>query len=172
MLPRFLYLFFFLSFVTSLILIGVSVRSGNTYPTEPPKSKRNIKDANNITTIFNCNDKILRKNVEYHGDYVIFNNFVKPDKDHKCDESIALSTPADYRFLDNVVPLIERWNGPISIALYAPGYDFLTSLRSIAYLRKCSSASDLIRKYVSFHLFCEHDHLPNQVSPIISILRE
>lgn len=118
----------------------------------------------NISDIFNCNDKILDRIIEYHGDFLIFNNFVKSHKEYRCYESITISVPADYRFLDNIIPLIGRWEGPISVALYAPGNDFFATLESIAYLRICSTESEIIKKYVTFHLFMEHEHLPVEVS--------
>lgn len=64
------------------------------------------------------------------------------------------------RFLDNIIPLVDRWEGPISVALYAPGYDFYTTLDTIAYLRNCETP--LIRKLVSFHIVFDQEHTPTQ----------
>lgn len=160
------YLFLYL-IVISFMFFLVTWSFGSKHEMERPA----LRAVDNSVTktlkeILNCNDKSLETNTEYHGEYIIFNNFVRAEKEYKCDESITLSTPADYRFLDNVVPLVDKWNGPISVALYAPGHDFFSSLECIAYLRQCSSVSELIRNYVSFHLFFEHDHIPNQVRSI------
>lgn len=155
-----------------MILLVIILNSG--YNATPNHSSLVTKKSENysesLRDILKCNDKSMEVDIEYHGEYLIFKNFVKAEKEHKCDESITLSAPADYRFLDNVVPLVERWVGPISVALYAPGYDFFSSLHSIAYLRKCSHTSDLIRQYVTFHLFFEHEHTPNHVSFIQLLL--
>lgn len=163
MLPRILHLIFYLSLITSVIVLVVTL-SGNINTSGQAILQKSKNTSNNLRDILKCNDKSLKTNIEYHGQYIIFTNFVKADKQYKYEESITLSVPADYRFLDNVIPLAERWKGPISVALYAPGHDFFTSLKCIAYLRKCSTVSDLIKKDVTFHLFFEHEHIPNQVS--------
>ena len=36
-------------------------------------------------------------------------------------ESIAYTTHSDATFLENLIPLTERWRGPVSIAIYVPG---------------------------------------------------
>ncbi|ENN82025.1 hypothetical protein YQE_01600, partial [Dendroctonus ponderosae] len=63
-----------------------------------------------------------------------------------------------FRFLDNIIPLVDRWRGPISIALYAPGSDLFPTIDAIAYLRNCKS--ELIRELVSFHIVFEEDQMP------------
>lgn len=168
MFPRFHYLVFYLCMISSVVLLVIVLTSGNETLSKQlnviTEKTINTSGTKSLRDILRCNDKSMETNIEYHGEYLIFKNFVKAEKAHKCDESITLSAPADYRFLDNVVPLVERWNGPISVALYAPGYDFFTSLQCIAYLRMCSSNNELVKKYVTFHLFFEHEHTPNQVS--------
>ncbi|XP_050506917.1 beta-1,4-glucuronyltransferase 1 [Diabrotica virgifera virgifera] len=109
-----------------------------------------------------CQNVVLKPEIEYRGNYVVFKNFVRAKKSFDCDESITLSAPGDYRFLDNIEPLVERWQGPISVALYAPGYDFYSTLQSIAYLRKCSNNSALISDFVTFHLFFDNQHFPER----------
>ncbi|KAJ8952955.1 hypothetical protein NQ318_006572 [Aromia moschata] len=102
---------------------------------------------------------------------MVFQNYIAADKQFRCNESITLTSPGDYRFLDNIVPLVDRWQGPISVALYAPGYDFFTTLQCIAYLRTCETA--LIRKYVTFHLFFEYNHFPNKTDkPLINMYQD
>lgn len=64
--------------------------------------------------------------------------------------------------MDNLVPLLERWRGPISIALHAPGTDFNATIDSIAYLRDCTSP--LVREYVTFHIYFSTKHVPKLVS--------
>ena len=36
-------------------------------------------------------------------------------------ESIVFTTHGEYVYLDNLIPLLQRWNGPVSMAIYAPG---------------------------------------------------
>ncbi|KAJ8952966.1 hypothetical protein NQ318_006583, partial [Aromia moschata] len=118
-------------------------------------------DNSSLVNIINCSNVVLEQNVYQRGNFVVFQNYIVAEKQFRCNESITLTSPGDYRFLDNVAPLVERWQGPISVALYAPGYDFFTTLQCIAYLRTCETA--LIREYVTFHLFFEHGHFPSKV---------
>ena len=53
-----------------------------------------------------------------------------------------------------------RWLAPISVALFAPGYDLTSSTESILYVRNCLPESDLIRKFVSFHLYFPRNDMP------------
>lgn len=53
---------------------------------------------------------------------------------------------------------MDRWRGPISIGLYAPGSDLFPTIDAIAYLRNCES--ELIRDLVSFHIVFDEDQMP------------
>ncbi|XP_072385037.1 beta-1,4-glucuronyltransferase 1-like [Diabrotica undecimpunctata] len=120
-----------------------------------------------------CENVELKPDIEYRGSYVVFRNFVRAKRTFDCDETITLSAPGDYRFLDNVEPLVERWKGPISVALYAPGYDFYTTLQSIAYLRKCSNTSSLISDFITFHIFFDNQHFPQRNgSPLLEAYKD
>ncbi|XP_067625462.1 beta-1,4-glucuronyltransferase 1 isoform X2 [Eurosta solidaginis] len=59
--------------------------------------------------------------------------------------------------------LIERWHAPISFALYAPGYDFKATMRSIDFARNCLEESLLIRDYVTFHIYFPRSDMPAYV---------
>ena len=50
-------------------------------------------------------------------------------------ESITYTTHSDATFLNNLIPLTERWKGPVSIAMYVPGSDYELALKEIAYYR-------------------------------------
>lgn len=57
-----------------------------------------------------------------------------------------------------------RWNSPISIALHAPGTDFIPTVNSIKYLRDCLPESSLVRQFVTFHIYFSSKHVPKIVS--------
>ncbi|KAF7285370.1 hypothetical protein GWI33_010770 [Rhynchophorus ferrugineus] len=107
---------------------------------------------------FTCYNLPDYKFITQRGQYYVIYNFVQADRKFGCTESITLTSPGDYRFLDNVEPLVERWRGPVSIALYCPGYDFYTTMEAIAYVRHCQNS--LIKEMVSFHLFFDLEHVP------------
>jgi len=67
------------------------------------------------------------------------------------DPLITLTTHGDYRYLDNLIPIVERWRGPVSVALYVPYEDLTPTLVRIAYIRECTS--DLVKEWISFHLY-------------------
>ncbi|XP_025832343.1 beta-1,4-glucuronyltransferase 1-like [Agrilus planipennis] len=112
----------------------------------------------NVSKSTQCIDKPLKKNIEQRGNYYVLYNYVMAERSVRCYESVTYSTQGDLNFLDNLVPLVERWKGPVSVSVYAPGTDFLLALRTILYLRECTSP--LIKEYVSFHLFFEAKYTP------------
>lgn len=123
----------------------------NTYYDE--EETKNLLD-----DYFTCDSIPKYKYIVQRGQYYAIFNFVQAEKEVGCTETITLTAPGDYRFLDNVAPLVERWRGPVSIALYAPGHDFYTTLQAIAYVRQCENR--LIKDLVSFHVFFDINHVP------------
>ncbi|XP_066251108.1 beta-1,4-glucuronyltransferase 1-like isoform X2 [Euwallacea similis] len=117
-------------------------------------------DNEDLSVAFTCDNVDRTKRLAQRGLFYVIYNFVRAEKEFGCTDSITLSAPGDFRFLDNVIPLVDRWQGPISIALYAPGYDFYTTLDSIAYLRNCQSY--LIRDLVTFHIVFDQQYTPKQ----------
>lgn len=114
-----------------------------------------------VHDVTECQDKPLVEAYKQRGKYWVLYNYVKADKQFKCYESITYTTQGDYTNLDNLITLAERWRGPISVALYAPGSDFQATVNSIAHLRNCES--DFVKKYVTFHLFFSSEHIPKGV---------
>ncbi|XP_040583046.1 beta-1,4-glucuronyltransferase 1 [Lepeophtheirus salmonis] len=110
---------------------------------------------------FSCQDKYPFTRREQRGKYWVLYNYVRPsNKNYTCDESITYTTHGDFTFNDNLVPLLKRWNGPVSMALYAPGWDFYSSLKSIYYYQNCVNSS-LVKDFLTFHLFFDNNHLPS-----------
>ncbi|XP_050294257.1 beta-1,4-glucuronyltransferase 1-like isoform X2 [Anthonomus grandis grandis] len=118
----------------------------------------NWDDDLGLSSHFRCDNSIRPKQFTQRGKYYVLYNFIQAEKEFACTESITLSAPGDFRFLDNIIELVNYWKGPISVALYAPGDDFYTTLNAIAYLRNC--ADDLIVKLVTFHLIFDQEHTP------------
>lgn len=107
----------------------------------------------------------------YHqrGDYWVLENYIPADQVFKCDESVTYTTHGDYTFLDNLDEITRRWQGPISVSVYAPGDDFESSLKTIMYLRDCR-ADGRIRDFVTFHLIIHSDHMPAKVHETADLL--
>jgi hypothetical protein len=105
-----------------------------------------------------CQDRERHFSYSQRGSYWILNHYVPAEKAYHCNESITYTTHGDITFLDNIVPLTRRWDGPLSVAVYTPGSDYEAAIRSMAYLRQCTGPD--IRQRVSFHLVLDERHFP------------
>ncbi|KRT82049.1 hypothetical protein AMK59_4316 [Oryctes borbonicus] len=131
---------------------------------------RTLSVSEKVRNITNCVTRPLLNMAQQRGDYWVFYNYVLARRTFECDESVTYTTHADYSFLDNLVPLVEKWQGPISLALHAPGTDFKTTLDSIWYLRDCTSP--LIKELVTFHVYFSTKHIPKEVPRQESLFTE
>lgn len=109
-----------------------------------------------------CNEKSTEPRRAQRGDYWVLYNYVPMSMAVRCWESVTYTTHADYTFLDNLEPLLERWRAPISIAMHAPGTDFPATLNAIRYSRNCGSP--LVSQLVTFHVFFSSKHVPKMVN--------
>ena len=103
-----------------------------------------------------------------HNAYTVYINYAVASRSFACNESITYTTHGEFRYLDNLVPLVERWEGPISMALYAPGNDFAETVKRIHFLRECTSP--MIKELVSFHIFYDKKYGAVTTVPDPSIL--
>ncbi|XP_035228145.1 beta-1,4-glucuronyltransferase 1-like isoform X3 [Stegodyphus dumicola] len=69
------------------------------------------------------------------------------------NESVTLCTQGTYEFLQHVPELCERWEGPLSVSVYAPGTDLPVAVRKILFLRTCGAPC--VRTNVTWHLVYE-----------------
>ncbi|KAJ8933476.1 hypothetical protein NQ314_013974, partial [Rhamnusium bicolor] len=126
--------------------------------TEEPKKEPTVLEK--VKELSQCLDKPMVPKTQQRGDYWVLYNYITAEKTFKCHESITYTTHADYSFMDNLVPLLERWKGPVSIAMHAPGTDFSNTLESIAHLRDCTTS--LVKEYVTFHIYFSTKHVPKE----------
>lgn len=62
-----------------------------------------------VRTLLNCFEHDYNQQTLQRGDFWVLQNYVRADHGElKCHESITYTTHADYTFLDNLVPLLER----------------------------------------------------------------
>ena len=95
---------------------------------------------------------------ETRASYSVINNYVIADDDVASD-SVTYTTQGSFEFLKHSIPLCRRWEGHVSLAVYAPGTDFLTALEMIYFYRRCRDAC--VRSRVSFHLIYDSLHGPS-----------
>lgn len=139
-----------------------------TYPFSSCRFNGNLLEAQSaVRNLTKCNNNFSTYKLQNKNGYIILNNYVISSKRFACEESVTYATHADYTFLDNLKPLLERWNGPISLAIHAPGADFNKTVDSIIYLRNCV---DLVKELVTFHLYFLEQHSPYKIPEPDSIL--
>lgn len=119
-----------------------------------------------------CDDRILRPRIYTRGSFWVLENYIAAErKDVKCFQSVTYTTHTDYTFLSNLIPVVERWMAPVSVALFTPGHDLQHTKDAIFYLRYClgnQRQMNLIKELVSFHLYFSASHMPpTNVSRII-----
>ena len=102
------------------------------------------------------------------GNYWVLYNFYKATKELQCFESVTYVTQGEFHYLDNIWPVLERWQGPMSVAVYAPSSDFIRAIQLINYYRHCLEYSPVIVEWVSFHLFYPMDHQPKSLNVTFS----
>lgn len=82
--------------------------------------------------------------------YQALKNYIIGNGQFDYSRTITLTTQGGPGFLHHAEQLCLRWDGPISLAVYAPGEDFQLSVNMIYYLRQC--ANECIAKHVFWHL--------------------
>ncbi|XP_075539340.1 beta-1,4-glucuronyltransferase 1-like [Dermacentor variabilis] len=90
--------------------------------------------------------------------YIAQKDFVLSDLSVPFDESVTLTTQATHEFLQHVPVLCSRWQGPVSVAVYAPGTDYAVALDKIAFLRHCDDPC--VSANVSWHVVFDKAHAP------------
>ncbi|XP_020292698.1 beta-1,4-glucuronyltransferase 1 isoform X2 [Pseudomyrmex gracilis] len=129
-----------------------------------------VREPMSLKEAIPCNEKSTEPRRAQRGDYWVLYNYVPMSMAVRCWESVTYTTHADYTFLDNLEPLLERWRAPISIAMHAPGTDFPATLDAIRYSRNCGSA--LVSQLVTFHIFFSSKHVPKMVPPSEKIVSD
>lgn len=60
--------------------------------------------------MIHCHDKEYEPQTVQRGDFWVLKNYVRADHGElRCFESVTYTTHADYTFLDNLIPLLERY---------------------------------------------------------------
>lgn len=140
-----------------LIQIALAI---STYDTKPV-----IKPSFKLRKAFDCDNLTPATKFSQRGSYWTLNNFIIGRKRYNCDESVTYTTHAEFGFLmDNLVPLAQRWAGPVSLSIFVPGTDFEEATKRLIWLRECSPHSDLIKDYVTVHFYFPSKNLPTPLS--------
>eukprot|EP00090_Calanus_glacialis_P024135 TRINITY_DN3746_c0_g1_i1.p1 TRINITY_DN3746_c0_g1~~TRINITY_DN3746_c0_g1_i1.p1 ORF type:complete len:469 (-),score=132.26 TRINITY_DN3746_c0_g1_i1:129-1535(-) len=124
-----------------------------------------------ISNSVQCFNKPTNFSQSMRGNYWVLYNYIRAGKQFNCNQTITYTTHGDFTFLDNLEPLLDRWRGPISVAVYAPGSDLEDSIDAILYYRDCTNSS-LVRDLATFHIYFDLSHIPAQVPRQDSLLHK
>ncbi|KAL7642901.1 UNVERIFIED_CONTAM: hypothetical protein RMT77_006190 [Armadillidium vulgare] len=147
---------------SAMLKLAVTFYEGTTKNSSELQNGENILVNRIYPDFHQCSNKESSKRFEQKGQFWVINNYIKASKEFNCDETITYTTHGEYYFLDNLVFLTERWQGPISVAVYAPGADFDEAVKTIIHLRNCVSKN--VKDFVTFHLYFEAEHFPTNIS--------
>ncbi|XP_076367279.1 beta-1,4-glucuronyltransferase 1-like [Tachypleus tridentatus] len=87
---------------------------------------------------------------EVHGDFILVKNYISAVSLPGFNESVTLTTQGTYPYLHHAEVLCGRWDGPLSVAVYAPGTDLPVVLKIIFFLQQCGNSC--VSRNVSWHL--------------------
>ncbi|XP_076363353.1 beta-1,4-glucuronyltransferase 1-like [Tachypleus tridentatus] len=90
--------------------------------------------------------------------YCILEVDYKAENTTGFNNSVTLTTQATTGFEYHVEELCRRWQGPVSVAIYAPGDDLKSALENIEYLRRCGH--ECVRQWVTWHFLYDQMHPP------------
>lgn len=100
----------------------------------------------------------LKKVPAVSAKYIVQEDFILSDLQVPFNDSVTLTTQATHEFLQHVPVLCSRWQGPISVAVFAPGTDYAVVLDKIAFLRNCDDPC--VSANVTWHMVYDRDHAP------------
>lgn len=107
--------------------------------------------------------------LEKHGNYQVLRDYIPGNIPSSFDmKSITLTTQGTSDFLHHAEQLCDRWDGFISLAVYAPGDDFRLAINIIYYLRQCTNRCISDRVY--WHMVFDSQYAPINISTPASYL--
>lgn len=99
---------------------------------------------------------------ETRGAFVVHSNYIVGDENVGYDSTVTLTTQATHDFLGHTPTLCRRWQGPVSVSLYASGTDYDTAINKVLFLRACSDPC--VRANVTWHIVYHREHTPKTIS--------
>ncbi|XP_054166208.1 beta-1,4-glucuronyltransferase 1-like [Oppia nitens] len=133
------------------INVNVKIQSiyGDQMTTSIQMSSNDITTTTKTTTSSNT---IIWWTRQTRGLYTVLNNYIPADLDHydQLDTSVTMTTQGTYSFIHHIEHQCQRWEGPISMAVYAPGDEFALAINLIYYMKQCSNPC--VRTRTTWHL--------------------
>ncbi|XP_054155206.1 beta-1,4-glucuronyltransferase 1-like [Oppia nitens] len=96
---------------------------------------------------------------ETRGSYTVLKNYIPSSETPDRMRNVTLTTQGTYSFLYHLENLCIRWDGFISVGVYAPGLDFPLAVNLIYYLRKCGH--QCVSAKTTWHMVYDSLHSPH-----------
>ncbi|XP_064460163.1 beta-1,4-glucuronyltransferase 1-like [Ornithodoros turicata] len=90
--------------------------------------------------------------------FVIRSNYIVSDEAAEYYATVTLTTHATHDYLHHTPVLCRRWQGPVSVSLYAPGAEYEIAINKVLFLRACSDPC--VRANVTWHIVYSTEHRP------------
>ena len=106
---------------------------------------------------FNINWKLSRWDSKYRYKFLDF--VVQGDKFLELSKkyTVSVATQSSLERMHSIVDVSQHWTGPISLAVFIEGEEFILTKLYIKYLRHCFSH---VKNQISFHLAYSRDYPP------------
>ena len=78
---------------------------------------------------------------------------------------VTLVTQCSSNHLHYLVPLSEKWRGPVSVAIFTYDDDFLYTIRALLYYNLCFQT---VYNHVAFHLSFPKNHMPKDFRSLVN----
>lgn len=128
---------------------------------KPIANQSNKMVSNTISIIKSAETKkSLWWTTETRTGYTVLRNYIISETQHTnpslvpFDNTVTYTTQASYEFLKHSEELCRRFDGPVSLAIYSPGSEFLLAVNLIYHLRECGHAC--VRNNISWHLIYDN----------------
>lgn len=92
------------------------------------------------------------------GPYSVIYNYLKSSRFYSENETVTYTSHSTSEFMDHIGNVADRWDGPVSVALFVPFTDFCRAVHKMIYLRNCDKAA--FREKVTWHIFWPKDSPP------------
>lgn len=101
----------------------------------------------------------MKWDIEQRGRYVVLKNYIRGALQANSHKTITFASAATFTDVSHAPEICSRWQGPMSISVYAPGSDFKKALRKILHLRLVNSC---IHQNVTWHLYFDAEFNPSR----------
>lgn len=136
---------------------GLSSQSAQ--PPTPPPGAKCVPYARSSGSVVAKNATANCPSQQYVGrrqNYTVLYNYIRAAQHYNGNESVTYCTHATPDLMHHIGVLCRRWQGPVSVAVYAPGTDFVLAMRTISYLRMCGPPC--VKAVVTFHVIFDRKH--------------